>query len=939
MKKILLLSFTLWLQLATAQTISPGIFGQNANLTDTVGTNVNAGGHLDEYWQTTGPYSGQNYIAESKTKFMRYGGIQVENDCDIDGVRYTFPPSNLDITIADYVSKAIAIQNNGIEPMMTLPLKFNSVSGPLFNFTQCASKAKLLVKGVNDSLVATNHFPVVYWVYSNEPEAGGLHYYDDTTAADKIHDYIEAFHDSVLTIWDNAWNTSISGSFSGPQFVGPELISFDNYDHGSDSGKVDKLIQQLCGLENQLAGPINAHDIRPFISVFSWHIYPFGNEAQYQGDIPAANRSNVVNYLSNGAPSQDASFTTTPLAHNIDSLRVWLGTDTIRLAITEANICHNNDVFPFDSYNVTNDAVSGYGTNSFIGGQFWAELMGICMEKEVSFLNFWSAVEGCYDCSGADSLFSTNLGFLNGDTATGVLGTKKSSFYHFKMLAENFEGDFCQSTIGSTYLPNLKVIAAKTCNGPAVMIMNQNASTNISYKLKLDNTALPSGPYAPINVNAKINRSFEGNILAKATQLLIFDECGRLKELTDYSETANTMGFGPASDPYTYWSRCDRCLKSTELSIPECSIDTSSVDTVLFSVNTTIDTSTIFNDVLIVRNGATLTLDSAAFVFRPDTYIKVEQGGKLYISDAWLMGCDANTWDGIRIRGGNDTIQQLIIHNSIIDDADVAIKADQTKEIVVDGSAFANGRIAFELDSVSGFHISSNDFAGFSHDIVTTNSFRKASEIYKNFFADAVEAISMEDDEHSLLNITCNNFVNYEDYAIHSSNCVMKDQGDSLNGAGNEFTSSSTLTNHRFLHQGNAIKYYTDPSRPFILSTSGSMNATADTALIDGCTEDHHYTPLPIAGNVRIPAPSALITIVPNPSSGHVTFNFSTNDNGYESRIIVSTLYGTQVKVFIAEAGSSSFSADLSGLENGIYFTTLQQNGKQLASTKMIIVH
>jgi hypothetical protein len=54
--------------------ISPGIFRQNANLTATVGTDPNAGGLLDNYWQTTGTLSAQNYVKESRVEFMRYVG-------------------------------------------------------------------------------------------------------------------------------------------------------------------------------------------------------------------------------------------------------------------------------------------------------------------------------------------------------------------------------------------------------------------------------------------------------------------------------------------------------------------------------------------------------------------------------------------------------------------------------------------------------------------------------------------------------------------------------------------------------------------------------------------------------------------------------------------------------------------------------------------------
>src|ERR1043165_1089464 len=151
MKQSFLLTFFILLFVqVTGQTINTGIFGQNANLTATVGTNTTAGGHLDEYWNRYGTYSGQDYIYESKVKYMRYGGIQVEEDCEIDGIVGT--SSNLDATIADYINKAKAMQENDIEPMLTLPLKYNTGSGPIFSVNDAADQAALLVYEVNTTL-------------------------------------------------------------------------------------------------------------------------------------------------------------------------------------------------------------------------------------------------------------------------------------------------------------------------------------------------------------------------------------------------------------------------------------------------------------------------------------------------------------------------------------------------------------------------------------------------------------------------------------------------------------------------------------------------------------------------------------------------------------------------------------------------------------------
>src|ERR1041384_1208053 len=107
-----------WITFGNSQTpITLGVFGNNCNLTDTVGANSSAGGHLDEFFFRAP--SGKNFIALSNMKFMRYGGIQVEKECQLDGG--LTPGSNLRLTIADYVRKAKVMRADNIEPMFTLP--------------------------------------------------------------------------------------------------------------------------------------------------------------------------------------------------------------------------------------------------------------------------------------------------------------------------------------------------------------------------------------------------------------------------------------------------------------------------------------------------------------------------------------------------------------------------------------------------------------------------------------------------------------------------------------------------------------------------------------------------------------------------------------------------------------------------------------------------
>jgi hypothetical protein len=457
--------------------ISDGIFGQNAHLTNVVGANTTAGGHLDEFWDKYGTYSAQNHIFDSKTKYMRYGGIGVEDDCEIDG---TGPGSHLNTTIQDYIAKAIAMQDNGIVPMMTLPLKYGGLN-PIATLADAATKASLLVKGVNDGLTATAnthlggyYAPVIYWVYSNEPEQGGTlnHNYDGTDAAQKIHGYIKAYYDAIMVTGGGTWN----GAWGSPKFVGPELYSYDNYNHGT--GKVNRLIEQLTGRYNQVLGTNTGEfDIRPYISIFSWHYYPFNDEGSLTLGVPTPTRSNVINRLSKNSTVVQYGITPTAytrkLKDDIAEVKGWLNTggySNLDVAITEANICHMNDI---NAANGTDDLITGNGANSFIGGQFWAEMMGVCMDESMEILNFWSSVEGY-----SGNSYATDVGFLNSKPGRfGDLGGKKPTYWHFKMLGENFVAGatyFAVASVSGPTSANYKALACTTATEIRVIIMNQD---------------------------------------------------------------------------------------------------------------------------------------------------------------------------------------------------------------------------------------------------------------------------------------------------------------------------------------------------------------------------------------------------------------------------------------------------------------------------------
>jgi hypothetical protein len=489
MKKFRLLIVMICTSVCGRSQIANGVFGQNADLTATIGTNTSAGGHLDDYWDATGALSGQDHILASKTKFMRYGGINVETYCLIDGDPLV-TSDNISKTIADYIAKAEVMQDNGITPMMTLPLKLDP--GILPTVGQAAIQAGKLVKGVNDGLVAASYAPVTYWVYSNEPE-GGSHGYVTSTAPGDIFNYIQAYYNQVAPVWSanaTAWGVTTSDL----KLVGPELYSYDNYNHGA--GMVDKLVQQLLGVPPYT----HAADITPYISVFTWHYYPFGDESTASSSFPDPTTSNVINRLTQNSTVvlHGTSFYTRALKDDINEAQNWIATyssnSAVSVGITEANICYINDVSGTFGTGGTDDQLTGNGTNGFIAGQFWAEMMGICAEQGVSNLNFWSSIGGCDGGGCTHPLYETNTGFLNSDpTKFGGLGGKKPTYYHYKLMAENFAGGtpLANSYVNSNVAYKAFAYTNSTAGEVGVLVMNQDNAAH-SFKIYF-NGGSPSG--------------------------------------------------------------------------------------------------------------------------------------------------------------------------------------------------------------------------------------------------------------------------------------------------------------------------------------------------------------------------------------------------------------------------------------------------------------
>jgi hypothetical protein len=237
------------------------------------------------------------------------------------------------------------------------------------------------------------------------------------------------------------------------------------------------------------------------------------------------------------------------------------GYPNMPIGITEANICHKNDIDdPLQLIYSTNanlnttpgadDLLTGNGANSFIAGQFWAEMLYVSMKHNVKMLNFWSAIEGSNDPGDlSENTKRTNAGFI--DYRSSMSYKKKSTYYHYQMVAQNFRDSLLQTTDNRA---NCKAFAGISVeNGISVMLMNQESSTNLSYTVYLDNSG-GSGTFY-INVNAgKTGKTSTGTIEAQSTVLLLFDLAGNLKRKCVYEMNGHadngTTGIAPTCTDY-----------------------------------------------------------------------------------------------------------------------------------------------------------------------------------------------------------------------------------------------------------------------------------------------------------------------------------------------------------------------------------------------------
>jgi subtilase family serine protease len=448
-----------------------------------------------------------------------------------------------------YIKMIDSIRANGMEPIIQVPY---------YNGYYTASQAASIVQYIN----VTRGRAVKYWIIGNEPN---LTY--NYTSASQVAPYIKSFASAMKAV-----DTTI-------RIIGPEFAGFHQT------------------MTNDLTNPNGPYDItgrdangRFYIDYFSYHTYPMGNANSI---LPS--RNDVITKLTSFGSFQDELVYLNGRLATANATHTRTGTSALKAAVTEVNV---------DYYNNSADNLYGVGANSFLGGQFVAEMYGIGMKQGAAFINLWSTIEG-------NSVMS-NIGFLDGTSAT-----RKPLFYHVKMMAENFNGNYINSTDNQS---NIKTFACKSSSLTTVMILNQDASVNYTYTVRLNTSTVSGSSPLKINVDATTAVEYSDFILNQSTVLLTFDLNGNLVKKTVYtlsSEAANNLP--PVTYTYTY--------SATDLVIQTPSLSSNTV-----TANGNLSLSSV-----IYNNGSTAALSSnVGYYLSSDTlysssdqYLGTSSGGSL----------------------------------------------------------------------------------------------------------------------------------------------------------------------------------------------------------------------------------------------------------------------------------------------------------------------
>ena len=405
------------------------------------------------------------------------------------GGNFVDRPTSGFTTTAQYLKLIDSCRANGMEPIITVP---SNKSG----FT--ATDAAAVVNTINN----TYNMNVVYWIIGNEPDL-----YSPAYTAANIAAYIKSF------------SIAMKQQSPGIKIIGPECAWYNASNYAKWLGGTDN----IAGSD-----PSTGYY---YVDIISFHQYPLLNM-----NSTNPTRQNIIDKLRSSGGFKDNLI---DLNGKLNTVNAGRSGSPLKIAITEANICYVNNI------NAGEMAATGLqSTNTFIAGQFWVEMMQICMEQKVEIITFWSTAEGCgTSCSGDAYNYGTSLGYIHPGSWTDHPNGKKPTYYHYQLVAGNFNGNYCA---GTTTLTNVKVFGSKNASQVSVMIMNMDGSADYnSFTLDLNNTT------GSVKIDAGINSQHTISIGDQTTKVFVFDLAGQMLKECTYTVTNASNKSAPSCTTYS----------------------------------------------------------------------------------------------------------------------------------------------------------------------------------------------------------------------------------------------------------------------------------------------------------------------------------------------------------------------------------------------------
>lgn len=396
--------------------------------------------------------------------------------------------------IKQYLTIVDAIKGQGCEPLITVP--YSGMKASILMEAQNAAEIVYLLNVVNNRKIK-------YFIIANEP---GIDYGFDIINEDKyaqaIADYIKPFA------------TAMKSADPTIKIIGPEMESY-----------------HLTVMSYLLAEPNKPYSISGtipgtklfYIDVLSFHSYPPKEQVN--------SRKKIYKYPYHTFDARIKQLRELfPIAKRT--------TSNLDIALTEFNIMHGANHAPNNSSLTVKDingkvrgAYKLNTTNSFITGQWLAEMLCIGLKNQLKFMNIWSVKES----GNRKGINYDYLGYLHGTSAE-----KKPMYHHYKLLANYFKGTFFSNFNNgkSAYMnKGVKAFASHNKNTIAVLILNETtASRNFKINFCGVNPAeaderIRFDIFSKSSTFPEFSSSGQSTDLdAETTMLLLFDLNGKLRD-------------------------------------------------------------------------------------------------------------------------------------------------------------------------------------------------------------------------------------------------------------------------------------------------------------------------------------------------------------------------------------------------------------------------